>query len=188
MPLSSKGRGAAPTLGTKNNRSGGTRGLVVCAVLSVVLFTLSCQSGGEGPLEAARGAFQTVTSPIRVFGSVITAPVRVSSIPNVPLSIRGITLSYICQNAQMDRKANPTSTVRLLSSLIPAPPCLMSMIGYPNTKGPVCKALPPGIPAAPPSAEDFSSRRHFPFFGNYGILLLFPRRRPAAYLGKTRRS
>ena len=76
MPLSSKGRGAAPTLGTKNNRSGGTRGLVVCAVLSVVLFTLSCQSGGEGPLEAARGAFQTITSPIRVFGSVVTAPVR----------------------------------------------------------------------------------------------------------------
>lgn len=48
----------------------------MCLVVSIALFTLSCQSGGTGPLEAVRGAFQTVTSPVRSLGAAITAPVR----------------------------------------------------------------------------------------------------------------
>ena len=48
----------------------------MCLVLSVALFTLSCQSGGTGPLEAVRGAFQTVTAPVRTLGATVTAPIR----------------------------------------------------------------------------------------------------------------
>ena len=46
------------------------------------------------------------------------APDSVSSRWNVSVSIFGITVSYICQNAQMDKNARPTSTVRLLSSFM----------------------------------------------------------------------
>ena len=45
-------------------------------MVSVVLFTLSCQGGSSGPLEAVRGFFQTATMPIRYFGLAVTAPVR----------------------------------------------------------------------------------------------------------------
>ena len=42
----------------------------------------------------------------------ITTPTRLSFMWNVFFKIRGITLSYSCQNAQMDRNAKPTSSVR----------------------------------------------------------------------------
>ena len=46
------------------------------------------------------------------------APETVSSKWNVFVKISGMMLSYICQNAQMDKNASPTSTVRLWSSFI----------------------------------------------------------------------
>ena len=45
--------------------------------------------------------------------AAIMAPVSVSPIPNVFCRISGIMLSYICQNAQMERKARPINTVLL---------------------------------------------------------------------------
>ena len=52
--------------------------------------------------------------------AAIIAPENVSFRWNVFVSISGTTLSYICQNAQIDRNASPTSTVRLLLSFISA--------------------------------------------------------------------
>ena len=75
MPLSSRGRQNAPTLGTAR-KSSGARRLIACVVVSLVLFTLSCQSGGEGPLETVRGFFQTATMPVRYAGLAVTAPFR----------------------------------------------------------------------------------------------------------------
>lgn len=49
---------------------------MVCLVLSVALFTVSCQTGETGPLEVVRGAFQTVTTPVRLLGSAAGAPLR----------------------------------------------------------------------------------------------------------------
>ena len=46
------------------------------------------------------------------------APDRVSPIWKVCLRIRGITASYICQKVQMDKKAIPTKTVRLVFNFI----------------------------------------------------------------------
>ena len=43
----------------------------------------------------------------------IIEPASVSPISNVFLSINGTTLSYICQKALIDKKANPTRIVRL---------------------------------------------------------------------------
>lgn len=40
----------------------------------------------------------------------------------VLVSINGTRLSYICQKAQIDRKAKPMSTVFFLSSFIEGPP------------------------------------------------------------------
>ena len=54
----------------------------------------------------------------RILSSAITAPARDSFMWKVSRRIRGMTLSYICQKAQMERKARPTRTVRLLLSFI----------------------------------------------------------------------
>ncbi len=50
--------------------------------------------------------------------AAMIAPEMVSSKWNVFVKISGMMLSYICQNAQMDKNASPTSTVRLWSSFI----------------------------------------------------------------------
>ena len=73
MPLSGSGRRAAPTLGNSRQSTGG-RTLIVCALISVVLFTVSCRTGDEGPLGLVRGAFQTLTSPVRHVGALVSAP------------------------------------------------------------------------------------------------------------------
>ena len=48
--------------------------LVACVAVSVILFTVSCRFGDEGLLSAVRGAFQTVTSPVRYLGATVAAP------------------------------------------------------------------------------------------------------------------
>ena len=47
---------------------------MVCAILSVALFTLSCRTGESGPLGVVRSAFQTVTMPVRYLGATVAAP------------------------------------------------------------------------------------------------------------------
>ena len=54
----------------------------------------------------------------RMLSAAIMAPENVSFRWNVFVRIRGTTLSYICQNAQMDRNARPTRMVRLLLSFM----------------------------------------------------------------------
>lgn len=72
MPL---GGNRAPSSGLgNNNQDTGGRELVVCLVISVVLFTVGVRTGEDGPLGAVRGAFQTVTTPVRLVGSAITMP------------------------------------------------------------------------------------------------------------------
>ena len=73
MPLSTPGRGSTPALG--NQRQGGSgRTVVICGLISLVLFTVSCRMGDEGPLATLRSAFQTVTYPVRYLGSAISVP------------------------------------------------------------------------------------------------------------------
>ncbi len=45
--------------------------------------------------------------------AAISAPVTVSPSPKVFCKISGMILSYICQNADMDKNASPTKKVRL---------------------------------------------------------------------------
>ena len=52
------------------------------------------------------------------------APAKVSFSLKVSVRIRVITLSYICQNAQMDKNARPTRMVRLLLSFISVLPLM----------------------------------------------------------------
>ncbi len=49
----------------------------------------------------------------RTLSAAMIAPVSVSPRWKVFLRIRGMILSYICQKAQMDKKAIPIKTVRL---------------------------------------------------------------------------
>ena len=48
----------------------------------------------------------------RMLSMAMTTPVSVSSTWNVYFRMRGMMLSYTCQNAQMDMNARPTNTVR----------------------------------------------------------------------------
>ncbi len=73
MSYSGLGRAGGPALGNNSNNGGGKRLMVYCAV-SLVLFTVSCRMGTSSPLEAVRGAFQTVTSPVRYIGATVTLP------------------------------------------------------------------------------------------------------------------
>ena len=51
----------------------------------------------------------------------ISTPVTVSLMPNVFCSISGMMLSYVCQNAQIERNASPISIVRFVFSFIIIP-------------------------------------------------------------------
>lgn len=74
MPLSSRGRQAGPTIANSRGQSSGGRALVACVAVSLVLFTLSSRMGDEGPFGVVRGAFQTVTSPVRYLGATVSLP------------------------------------------------------------------------------------------------------------------
>ena len=54
----------------------------------------------------------------RMLSAAMIAPEKVSFMWKVLVRISGTTLSYICQNAQMDKNARPTRMVRLLLSFI----------------------------------------------------------------------
>lgn len=105
MPLSTKRRGAAPTIGS-NKSSSGLRALVVCGVLSLALFTLSCQTGESGPLGMVRGAFQTVTSPVRYLGATITAPFQGLGNVFANLTADQATLSELTEENERLRAEN----------------------------------------------------------------------------------
>ena len=53
--------------------------------------------------------------------AAIMAPDQVSSSRKWLVRIRGTRLSYICQKAQMDKKANPTRTVVFLFNFMEPP-------------------------------------------------------------------
>lgn len=57
--------------------------------------------------------------------AAMIAPENVSFMWKVFVRISGTMLSYICQNAQMDKNARPTRMVRLLLSFISVLPFLM---------------------------------------------------------------
>ena len=67
------GRAHGPSIGHNSNKSG-VRQLLVCGFISLVLFTASCRMGSAGPLEAVRGVFGFVTSPVRYIGATVSVP------------------------------------------------------------------------------------------------------------------
>ncbi|MDI9590503.1 MAG: rod shape-determining protein MreC [Acidobacteriota bacterium] len=72
-------RKGAPTsqsvLFRRSEAGGGLRACVVLVALSLVMFTMSVREGDTGgPLNAVRGAWMTVTTPVRWVGGAITAP------------------------------------------------------------------------------------------------------------------
>lgn len=70
MPRASK---FSSTLNTRKQSTGG-RPLIVLCIVSVLLLTLFLREGESGPIHTVRGAVMTVTSPIRMAGSVLASP------------------------------------------------------------------------------------------------------------------
>lgn len=122
MPLASRGRGTAPTLGAPK-QSSGLRELVICLVVSIGLFTWSCQTGDSGPLAAVRGAFQTVTAPVTLLGSAVASPLRGLGNVFTNLTADQATLTELqaqvsqlqAQNAELQEQA---SSVERLQGLL----------------------------------------------------------------------
>lgn len=65
--------GPSPNLGQKR-RDVGTRALVACLCVCVALLVASVR--GVGAVDAARGVFQTVTSPVASLGTLVSMPFR----------------------------------------------------------------------------------------------------------------
>lgn len=63
-----------PLSGLSNDDSPRLRLFVVLGVVSLALFTFSARAGSTGPIEAVRGVVQTLVSPVRSLGTVITLP------------------------------------------------------------------------------------------------------------------
>lgn len=74
MALYDRGGKPATGLGTTSSQHTGGRQLVICLVLSIVMFTVSVRTGESGPLGVARGAFQTITTPVRYVGTLVSMP------------------------------------------------------------------------------------------------------------------
>lgn len=100
MPLSSSGRHPRSALSNSRQSTGG-RALIACVVVSLALFTASSRMGDEGPLAAARSAFQTVTTPIRYLGDTVASPFRGLGNVVVNLTADQATLSEL--QAENDR-------------------------------------------------------------------------------------
>ncbi|MDO4428101.1 MAG: rod shape-determining protein MreC [Atopobiaceae bacterium] len=106
-------------------QSAGLRELVVCLVVSVALFTWSCQSGGSGPLEAIRGVFQTVTMPVTYLGAAISSPLRGLGNIFANLTADQATLTELeaqvgelqAQNAELEERASSAERLQGLLDL-----------------------------------------------------------------------
>uniref|UniRef100_UPI0036F32E07 rod shape-determining protein MreC n=1 Tax=Olsenella uli TaxID=133926 RepID=UPI0036F32E07 len=58
----------------KSDSDSGVRLLVACVALSLVMFTLSARESGSGFFTSMRGAFSTVTMPVRYVGAAASVP------------------------------------------------------------------------------------------------------------------
>ncbi|MBR3318682.1 MAG: rod shape-determining protein MreC [Atopobiaceae bacterium] len=77
MPSMHSGRAKPSSSKLMRNETGGSAGIltVVLVALSLILFTFSVREGDRGILGAARGVVQTITSPIKVAGGYVVAPI-----------------------------------------------------------------------------------------------------------------
>lgn len=60
----------------RGSSSGVPRSLILLVLVAFVLFVLGIREGDSGPLHTVRGVFQTVTTPVRYIGRVISSPVE----------------------------------------------------------------------------------------------------------------
>ena len=68
------GKGTAPSGFRRNDSSSGGALLVIFVALSLVMFTMSVRENGTGLFSGVRGAFSTITMPVRYLGVAVTAP------------------------------------------------------------------------------------------------------------------
>lgn len=73
MAFFGSGRDEAPGIKRRDSGSGG-RLFIMLVIVSLVMFTMSVREDGSGALTTVRGAFMTVTTPIRIVGSVASLP------------------------------------------------------------------------------------------------------------------
>lgn len=73
MAFFGSGRDEAPGIKRRDSGSGG-RLFIMLVIVSLVMFTMSVREDGSGALTTVRGAFMTVTTPMRIVGSVASLP------------------------------------------------------------------------------------------------------------------
>ena len=98
MPsMQGSGKKLTPSKIRRSETSGSGVITIVLVVISLVIFTLSVQENGTGVFSTARDVTQTLVSPLRFIGSVVTAPF--SGVGNIMrnLTADGETLSELKQ-------------------------------------------------------------------------------------------
>lgn len=74
MPFTNGARGLSSGLKDNSTKHTGGRTFIILSILSAVLLTVGVRLGETGPVAVVRGGFNTITMPIRVIGSAVTAP------------------------------------------------------------------------------------------------------------------
>ena len=91
-------------LGGKRQSSGMAQ-LVVCCLISLLLLTFYVREGDGGIVHGVRGAVETVTTPVQMLGSLVTAPFGALGNAAENLSASRETLSDLKkQNAELTAK------------------------------------------------------------------------------------
>lgn len=108
--------------------SSGMRPLVILSILSIVLLTFYIREGDTGPIHAVRSGVTTVTSPLRIAGSVVASPFN--ALGNV---IENLTASQETLSDLKAQNAELTSQVAELSEAQQTATRLESLLGLQST-------------------------------------------------------
>lgn len=122
--MASSGKISTPSLGN-NNRGSGGREAVLCAILSLVLFTVSARTGEGGVLGQMRAGFQVVTTPVRYLGATIAMPfqglgnvfVNLTTDQETLSELRAENEALVARNAELEEAEQTATRLQALLGL-----------------------------------------------------------------------
>ena len=106
MPFTNGARGLSSGLKDNSTKHTGGRTFIILSILSAVLLTVGVRLGETGPIAMVRGGFNTITMPIRVIGSAVTAPFQGVGNIFVNLTANQETLTQLREENEQLRSRN----------------------------------------------------------------------------------
>ena len=124
MPLTGKGTTTRPNIRRGDTSTGG-RLMIALVLVSILLLFLGTREGPARVLSGARDVFQTVTTPVRYMGSLVTSPFNAVGNVVANLTTDQETLSELraenqelrARNAELEEAALTTTRLESLLNL-----------------------------------------------------------------------